>query len=114
MKFEKLGQRSLWMSIVIVWIGIPAVFTCRQVAKASFDVASIKLNVDANIGGTGSLRSLPGGRLAARGALVNNLIRSAYGVRLDQLQGGPSWIASTRYDIDAKAEDNASAEQIRL
>jgi len=68
----------------------------------AFEVASVKENK------SGSPREpsmiLPGGRFTATNNTLRSLILNAYGILIpSQLEGGPSWIDSARYDIDAKA-----------
>jgi uncharacterized protein (TIGR03435 family) len=41
------------------------------------------------------------------------MIRNAYGVQSFEIVGGPAWLAVDRYDIVAKAPENAQPEQIR-
>src|SRR5205807_1020306 len=52
---------------------------------------------------------LPGGRFTATNNTLRNLILNAYGpfASPDMLSGGPGWIDSERYDVEAKAEANA-------
>jgi uncharacterized protein (TIGR03435 family) len=71
-----------------------------------FEVASVKPN---NSGDTHAPSIiLPGGRFTATNNPVRALIRNAYSITAEsRLQGGPAWIDSARYDIDAKAEDGA-------
>lgn len=64
-----------------------------------FEVASIKPSTE---GGKPSLRALPGGRTVASNATLKLLIELAYNVREYQITGGPKWIDSTGYDIEAK------------
>jgi len=54
-----------------------------------------------------------GGRFTARNIGVRNVIFEAYQVGKDQLFGGPAWVVSDRFDILARAEQNASREEIR-
>src|SRR6185436_18175960 len=46
----------------------------------------------------------PGGRFTANGATAKILLQQAYRVREFQIIGGPAWIASDRFDIEAKPE----------
>jgi bla regulator protein blaR1 len=70
----------------------------------SFEVISIKLNPNRDpnsMGGAGGDLSHEMMRLATAKALI----QFAYNVRAFQVSGGPSWIGSDRFDIDAKADD---------
>jgi uncharacterized protein (TIGR03435 family) len=70
----------------------------------AFEVASIK---HSNTTAGSWIRYLPGGRLSAE-SWLKQLIRLAYGVEDYQVSGGPGWLASEWYAIEAKAE-NAGA-----
>jgi uncharacterized protein (TIGR03435 family) len=80
-------------------------------AAPSFEVASIKPNRagDNRIG----IRFQPG-RFTTTGSTVKQLIGLAYNVRDFQVTGGPSWISSDRYDIDAKEPEGFSEELQKL
>ena len=73
----------------------------------AFEVASVKPNK------SGAARSpsmiLPGGRFTATNNSLRALILNAYGISMmpDLLSGGPSWIDSEMYDIEARAEAHA-------
>jgi len=75
----------------------------------AFDVISIHLNNGSSqTSGNGSFRmmrvgsrSLPDG-YSASNIDLKSLIANAYGVRPEQISGGPSWIDSNHYDIEAK------------
>jgi uncharacterized protein (TIGR03435 family) len=56
----------------------------------------------------------PGGRFRASATTVKFLLEWAYGIQPSQHAGGPSWIETDRYDIAAKAEDNASEGEMKL
>jgi uncharacterized protein (TIGR03435 family) len=68
-----------------------------------FEVASVKVNKVSPPGM--SIRTLLGGRFSARNVPLNVLIRRAYGLQTYQIVGGPSWIVSDRFDIEARAPD---------
>jgi bla regulator protein blaR1 len=78
-----------------------------------FDVAAIKPNNSgANVLG---IRVVPGGGLRATNATLRSLIAEAYQVRDFELSGGPAWLNSARYDIEAKGQvDSSSQEQTGL
>ncbi len=68
----------------------------------TFEVSSIKLNhaADNRVG----IRFAPG-RFTATGVPLKMLITLAYNVRPFQVSGGPNWINTDKYDIDAKMPD---------
>src|SRR6185295_3351111 len=57
---------------------------------------------------------LRGGRYDVRTASMVDLIRTAYGVDGDKVQGGPSWLEMDRFDISAKAPANTPPETVKL
>jgi uncharacterized protein (TIGR03435 family) len=77
-------------------------------ARPQFEVASIKPSplFDRIM----SVRPLPG-RLTAD-ATLQVLMQYAYGVQPFQLVGGPGWLTSDHYEIEAKADVSASRDQI--
>jgi len=79
-----------------------------QVPPPAFEVASIKRSSAGDTQRAPSL-ILPGGRFTATNNTVRALILNAYGISASPylLSGGPGWIDSERYDVDAKAEPGA-------
>ncbi|HVQ15004.1 MAG TPA: TIGR03435 family protein [Vicinamibacterales bacterium] len=78
----------------------------------AFEVASIKENVSASE--NASVRAQPGGRVSVNNNSLRNIIRNAYNVQNYQIVGGPDWINTTRWDIAAKAPDDAPPQQLLL
>ncbi len=75
-----------------------------QEAASAFEVASVKPNK------SGDQRIMfgiqPGGRFTATNAPVVELIRQAYNIQFSgQLEGGPEWMRSDRFDVLAKAPE---------
>jgi uncharacterized protein (TIGR03435 family) len=79
---------------------------------ATFEVVSVKPNKS---GDRRVMMSLPPtGRLTATNVTLRELLRQAFDVQDFQLVGGPSWLASDRFDIIAKAPEGAvTAAHIR-
>ena len=75
----------------------------------SFEVASIKPNHSAD--GLFRAANTPDG-LTVQGMPVKILITFAYNVKDFQISGGPAWIDSERYDIEAKLDD-ATAQALK-
>ena len=73
-----------------------------------FEVASIKPTAAQ---GSLSIDFPPGGRFSAKSITVNMLLRNAYGVQDYQIAGGPGWMASDGFDIEAKADAGAGDVQ---
>src|SRR5439155_3671285 len=82
--------------------------TSALIARPQFEVASIKPSpfFDRIM----NVRPLPG-RLTAD-ATPQVLMQYAYGVQPFQLVGGPGWLASDHYEIEAKADVSANRDQI--
>lgn len=91
---SRLALLSLWIT--------------AHVLAQSFEVASIKPNAanDHRV----QIGFQPGGRFVATGITVRLLIAQAFNIRDFQISGGPGWMASDRFDINAKAE--AGTERI--
>jgi len=74
-----------------------------------FDVASVKPNKS---GGVGGVRTTPG-RIIGINTTAKMLIQEAFNVRSYQVFGGPGWLESDRFDLEAKAMGNVSEDQLR-
>jgi uncharacterized protein (TIGR03435 family) len=77
--------------------------------RQGFDVASVRPAASAD--GRALLQATPG-RLAMTNLAPRRLILNAYDIQDYQLVGGPGWIDSDRYDIQAKAEGNPTVRQM--
>lgn len=76
-------------------------------ARAAFDVASVKLHP-----GTITSSSDPtvrGRTVTGTASTLLDIITTAYGVKYEQISGGPNWVNSDHYDISAKAEGVGSS-----
>jgi uncharacterized protein (TIGR03435 family) len=59
------------------------------------------------------VRPAPGGeRYLATNSTVKSLITVAYRIKGDEVTGGPAWIETDRYDMNAKAERPSSIEEL--
>jgi uncharacterized protein (TIGR03435 family) len=82
----------------------------QAAAPLTFEVASIKPAAQ-DARGT-MIRMMPGGALTVTNATLRLLVTVAYDVRDFQISGGPGWVGSERYDVNAKAESSASSESV--
>src|SRR5688572_459382 len=76
----------------------------------AFEVASVKRN---NTGAPGGSFVMPPGRFTATNIPLRVLITNAYQLSFFQVVGGPDWVGTDRFDIAAKAPDDAPPEQTR-
>jgi uncharacterized protein (TIGR03435 family) len=80
-------------------------------ARVEFEVVSVKPGDPTD--SSSSARTTPGG-LQMRNTTLSNLVRSAYRLNQYQLDGGPKWMNSTRFNVDAKLPAGAPRDQISL
>ena len=92
------------------WIGVLLCATpgalCAQPAPMSFEVASIKASAPDTRGMF--IQFQPGGGLRVTNLTVKQVLAYGYDVRDFQISGGPAWINSDRYDIQARPEHTAT------
>jgi uncharacterized protein (TIGR03435 family) len=86
----------LWIVLVATAAGITA-----AAQRAQFEVASVKLHTsdDQRM----YMVAQPTGRFVAANIPLRMLIRTAYQLQDDQVVGGPGWLESDRFDIDARS-----------
>ncbi len=72
----------------------------RAQDQAKFEVAPVKANSSGSQ--SFSLNITPEGRFSARNFTVWNLVREAYGLRDLQILGGPGWIKTRGFDVEAR------------
>ena len=80
----------------------------------AFEVASIKPNKSGDDRTYSSIQ--PGGRLSATNATVKDLILSAYRFQFQpsQIIGGPSWVTSDHFDIEAKPASGSDLTEAQI
>jgi uncharacterized protein (TIGR03435 family) len=79
-----------------------------------FEVASVKRGSEWTLEVPMIVRPQPGGRLTTTNAPLIILIQRAYGVQAYQVVGGPAWVSSDGYNIEAKPETNTDQKQMWL
>ena len=84
---------------VCLTLHFPGAVSAQEVQSPAFDVASVKQNRSRD---SASRVIWPRGRLSALSVSARDFIEIAYGLQSFQLEGGPSWIASDHFDIEAK------------
>lgn len=105
------GLCALAWPLAVGIMNAPASHAQSADLPLKFEVVSVKPNK------SGSPRSpsmiMPGGRFTATNNTVRSLILNAYEIPPHLLSGGPSWIDSDTYDIEAKAADGAIPHDLR-
>ena len=87
------------------WVRVHPALVAQSVSVAArpaeFDVASVKLHTsdDQRV----MMVAQPGGRFVAANVPLRLVIRTAFQLQDDQIVGGPTWLATDRFDIEARA-----------
>jgi uncharacterized protein (TIGR03435 family) len=95
--------------VVAVMAGVVA--PAAQSAKPAFDVVSIKKNVSESFPVGPEARR--GGSFVATNATLVRLVRFAYDLPEYRVVGGPEWVRSDRFDIEARAGRDVASEEIQ-
>jgi uncharacterized protein (TIGR03435 family) len=70
----------------------------------SFEVASLRLEDPNTPPHNARAQEFPSNRLTIRHTYIKSVIVMAYGVEYGNIVGGPDWLNSQHYDLEAKAE----------
>jgi uncharacterized protein (TIGR03435 family) len=87
---------------LVVAAGLAAQSPQPPAGGPAFEVASIKPNTSGD--GRVMMQNQPG-RYIATNVNLRLLIRNAYQLQDSQITGGPAWVSSDRFDINAKVPD---------
>jgi uncharacterized protein (TIGR03435 family) len=102
-----LRQAVSLMLVPLACAQVPSKFS----TDLKFEVASIRPAAPGQQ--NSGIRPAPGGeRYVANNATLSAMLTAAYRVRPDQIVGGPSWINDDRFDMNAKAEKQSSADEL--
>lgn len=81
------------------------------ISPPEFEVASIKPNKD----GCGATFGVGNGGSSGCNMTLKAMMAFTYRIQAYQILGGPNWVGSDRFDIEAKAADrNTDPDQLRL
>jgi uncharacterized protein (TIGR03435 family) len=108
-----VGRRFL-RRLAIATAFLPLTVSAQSTQPLSFDVASIRVNREVSDRPT-LLRAIlqPGGRVAMRNQSLRDMILAAFGIKENELIGGPGWVGSTGFDLDARGAADMTAETAR-
>jgi hypothetical protein len=82
---------------------------CCRHNSSPCDVVSIRQNCSGSTGGGGGPR--PGRRYAYTNLSALNVVGIAYNLPSDRIIGGPAWMISDCYDVNAIGKENAAADE---
>ncbi len=82
--------------------------TAATLPKFEYEVATIKPNNPEHSDGVLTGMNYPADGFTARGLTLRSLLQEALGIRDYQLSGGPAWLNSEKYDVDAKMEGSVA------
>ncbi len=102
--------RSQRLLAVLCPVWMASVLLAQQ-ARPKFEVASVKPVQSQAHGGAIVNREFSNGRVSVE-APAYSLIQAAYGLRWDQMVGGPGWSRDEYYSVTAKAERSAGAPEM--
>jgi uncharacterized protein (TIGR03435 family) len=100
---------TIALVILAMILNAPPSWAQPPAARSEFEVASIKPNVSGDLG---RYIRPAAGRFTVSNMTVKDLLAIAYQVRDFQVSGGPGWINSDHYDIEAKADRNATPKHM--
>ena len=105
-----MGSRAATSTgIALVFIWDTVLMTAQQPLKepasetASFEVASVKPNTSRISNAVPASRG--NGSYSASNVALKSVIANAYEVRIFQIEGGPDWLTSERFDIIARGRE---------
>ena len=115
-----MARRRLLLPLPVILLAVGGYLRLlcgrKRVEAPQFEVASIKLNgggiTNQQGGHLVGFQVLPGGRLVVQDFSLVELIMAAYGLQSFQVSGGPGWISSDRYNIEAKAAGNLDGKEV--
>src|SRR5688572_26419661 len=102
--------------LVVVAAGGAAVFAQNPTSRPAFEVASVKKSLPSNGGGRVVFGSREGDRWLAENATLRIVLRNAYDGEYGmdgQIVGGPPWMDTDRFDIQATMAPGTSNDEMR-
>jgi uncharacterized protein (TIGR03435 family) len=105
------NQRSRILVAVVVLIATSFAHTQDKPKRLTFEVAAIRLSKQENR--NGGIKALSGGNgYTAQNIPVKLMISLMYKVPMRQITGGPDWLASDRYNVEAKTDGSYNIDDL--
>jgi uncharacterized protein (TIGR03435 family) len=110
-RYSSMKRHVLALLAVLIPLALPN----RAAAQSAPAFAAASVKPSAEAAGPAAMFPLilpQPGRLTARNATLRALVRTAYGVEDFQVEGGPSWAASQRFEILATIAPGSSPTDV--
>jgi uncharacterized protein (TIGR03435 family) len=107
-------KAKLFASLALLFaISLPFLHAQEKSPRLTFEVASIKLAKPGDA--AGGIKAMPGGEeYIAQNAPVKLMIALMYKIPMRQISGGPDWLATDLYAIDAKADHSYNIDDLHI
>jgi len=106
-----LSKLRLILSIALL-CATSASLAQEKPARLTFEVASIRPSTSGER--NGGIKAVPGGEAyTAKNVPVKLIIALMYKLPMRQVTGGPSWLESAHFDIDAKADHSYTKDDLQ-
>jgi uncharacterized protein (TIGR03435 family) len=107
----RIASGVFWLVVAVILPGfrMAAQEAVASMPRASFEVATIKPSDP--LGSHDQMSMAAGGMFRAT-LNLKDLIEKAYELREEQVEGGPKWMESARYDIVARSEDKGDMSKM--
>jgi uncharacterized protein (TIGR03435 family) len=105
-------RRRLSIATVVLLFA-PLAHAQDKPSRLSFDVATIRPSKQADR--NGGIRALPGGNgYTAQNIPIKLMISLMYRVPMRQITGGPDWLDSDRYSVEARVDRSYSIDDLHI
>ncbi len=112
---EWLQRAKCWAGMCMVGVAAIGQLAAAQKALAAspvFEVSAVRVN---RSGDSESRSNFKNGRFTATNVLLKNVMEySAFGIPEARIVGGPSWLGSARFDIEAKLDAEVARQLDKL
>src|SRR5215831_17012942 len=110
----------------VLLVGPVSTLATAQNAQTAFEVAVIKPNhgnqgvhggcraFDSKLAANDDRSSVPVGRCVVTSGALRHMMAVAFDIPLYRISGFPEWDGSSRFDVEAKAEDPATTTERQL
>jgi uncharacterized protein (TIGR03435 family) len=110
-----MTRRSCIVAAILALIPVPLAYTQEKPVRLTFEAASIKLSKPSLQNGGGGIKPLPQGQgYIAQNIPVKLMIGLMYQVPLRQIKGGPAWLDTDHYDIEARADHPYNIDDLHI